>query len=104
MSAIIIYIDGLNQCLQLTMEFKKLGYKIEYQSFVDYFPIFRGGFQKKLEHASIKSACRGRHDIVMMAFHHSTSDLCMKISTEERIEILKKINGTLQYSCMVGYG
>lgn len=68
-----------------------MGYKIEYQSFVDYFPIFRGGFQKKLEHASIKSACRGRHDIVMMAFHHSTSDLCMKISTEERIEILKKL-------------
>lgn len=71
--------------------FKELGYKVEYQSFIDYLPIFRGGFQKKLEHASLKSACRGKHDIVMMAFHHSTSDFCMKLSSEERIEILKKI-------------
>lgn len=72
-------------------EFKELGYKVEYQSFIDYLPIFRGGFQKKLEHVSLKSACRGKHDIVMMAFHHSTSDFCMKLSSEERIEILKKI-------------
>ena len=72
-------------------EFKKMGYKVEYQSIIDYLPIFRGGFQKKLEHASLKSACRGKHDIVMMAFHHSTSDFCMKLSSEERIEILKKI-------------
>ncbi|MDC2164060.1 hypothetical protein [Bacteroides thetaiotaomicron] len=81
----------LKPMLAARKEFKKLGYKIEYQSIVDYFPIFRGGFQKKLEHASIKSACRGRHDIVMMAFHHSTSDFCMKVSVEERVEILKKI-------------
>lgn len=30
------------------------------------------------------------HDIVMMAFHHSTSKLC-KLPTEERIDILNKI-------------
>ena len=38
----------LKPMLAAHKEFKKLGYKIEYQSFVDYFPIFRGGFQKKL--------------------------------------------------------
>ena len=72
-------------------EFKKLGYKVEYQSIVDYFPIFRGSLQKKLEHASIKSACQGKFDIVMMAFHHSTSDFCMKLTAEKRAEVLKKI-------------
>lgn len=81
----------LKPMLAARNEFKKLGYKIEYQSLVDYFPVFRGNFQKTLEHASIKSACRGKHDIVMMAFHHSTSDFCMKLSTEKRVEILKKI-------------
>lgn len=72
-------------------EFKKLGYKIEYQSLIDYFPIFSGNIQKKLEHASIASACKGKHDIVMMAFHHSTSDFCVKLTADERAEILKKI-------------
>lgn len=72
-------------------EFKQLGYKIEYQSIIDYFPVFRGRFQKKLEEASIKSACHGKHDIIMMAFHHSTSNFCMKLSAEERSKILKKI-------------
>ena len=72
-------------------EFKKLGYKVKYQSIIDYFPIFRGRLQKKLEHASIMSAYRKKHDIVMMAFHHSTSDFCMKLSTEQRAELLKKI-------------
>lgn len=81
----------LKPMLAARKEFKELGYKVEYQSFIDYLPIFRGGFQKKLEHASLKSACRGKHDIVMMAFHHSTSDFCMKLSSEERIEIVKKI-------------
>lgn len=72
-------------------EFMQLGYKIEYQSLIDYLPIFHGSIQKKLEHASIASACRGKHDIVMMAFHHSTSDFCMKLSVDERADILQKI-------------
>lgn len=72
-------------------EFKQLGYKIEYQSIIDYIPVFSGCFQKKMEHASIKSACSRKHDIVMMAFHHSTSDFCMKLTTEERANTLKKI-------------
>ena len=81
----------LKPMLAAREEFKKLGYKVEYQSIMDYFPIFRGRFQKKMEHASIRSACHGDHDIVMMAFHHSTSDFCTKISSEERAEILKLI-------------
>lgn len=72
-------------------EFKKFGYIIEYQNIIDYFPVFRGSLQKKLEHASIKSAYSRKHDIVMMAFHHSTSDFCMKLSADERADILKKI-------------
>lgn len=72
-------------------EFKELGYKIEYQSLVDYFPIFRGRIQKILERASIRSACNRRHDIVMMAFHHSTSDFCTVLSANERAEVLKRI-------------
>lgn len=72
-------------------EFKKLGYKIEYQSLIDYLPVFSGNFQKKLEKASVLSASKKKHDIVMMAFHHSTSDFCMKLSESERAEYLKKI-------------
>ena len=72
-------------------EFYNLGYKIEYQSFIDYLPIFSGKIKSMLEHASIKSACKGKKDIVMMAFHHSTSDFCMRLSVEERANILKKI-------------
>lgn len=81
----------LKPMLAARKEFKKLGYKIQYQSIIDYFPIFKGSIQKKLEHASIKSACEKKYDIVMMAFHHSTSDFCMKLSTDERAKILKKI-------------
>jgi len=81
----------LKPMLAARKEFKQLGYKIEYQSWLDYIPVFRGTFQKKLEHASIKAACKGKHDIVMMAFHHSTSDFCMKLSAEERANVLKKI-------------
>lgn len=72
-------------------EFKKLGYKIEYQSLVDYLPIFSGKFQKKLEQKAVKSACRKKHDIVMMAFHHSTSDFCMNLTDEQRAAALKQI-------------
>lgn len=71
-------------------EFKKLGYKVKYQSLIDYLPIFRGKIQKKLERSSYLSATKGVHDIVMMAFHHSTSELC-KMPSEKRADILRKI-------------
>lgn len=72
-------------------EFKKLGYKVEYQSLWDYLPVFKGELQRKQEHKAIKLACGKKHDIVMLAFHHSTSDLCSKMSFEERACILKEI-------------
>lgn len=81
----------LKPMLAARREFKQLGYKIEYQSVIDYFPVFQGGFQKRLENASISTACKRKHDIVMMAFHHSTSDFCMKLSADERATILKTI-------------
>ena len=81
----------LKPLLASRKEFKEFGYKLDDQSIVDYFPIFRGSFQKKLEHASIKSDCKGKRDIVMMGFHQSTSDFCMKLSADKRAEILKKI-------------
>lgn len=37
----------LKPMLAAREEFKKLGYTVEYQSIMDYFPIFRGRFQKK---------------------------------------------------------
>lgn len=72
-------------------EFEELGYKVQYQSIIDFFPVFKGNFQKRLERASIKLACRRRYDIVMMAFHHSTSDFCVNLTTEQRAKILKNI-------------
>ena len=62
----------LKPLLAARNEFKQLGYKIEYQSMIDYFPIFKGDFKSKLEKDSLKSACRGKHDIVMMDLCHHT--------------------------------
>jgi len=72
-------------------EFRAIGYKIEYQNIIDYFPVFRGKFQKILERASIISACKSKHDIIMLAFHHSTSDFCNKMSATERANVLMQI-------------
>lgn len=75
-------------------EFKKLGYRIKYQSLQDYVPItYIPGFQKygkKIEENSLRTAMHNKMDIVMMAFHHSTSDLC-QMQSDKRIEIIKRI-------------
>lgn len=71
-------------------EFKELGYKIQYQSLIDYLPIFKGNIKTKLERNSLRTACQGKHDIIMMAFHHSTSEFC-QMQLSERVDILKKI-------------
>lgn len=75
-------------------EFKKLGYKVEFQSIMDYFPFdyfpYIKKFQNNQEKKSIQLALKKKHDIVMMAFHHSTSLLC-QMPKEERIDIIKKI-------------
>lgn len=72
-------------------EFKELGYEIKYQSLIDYLPVFKGNFQKKLERLSLRRAMQNKYDIVMMAFHHSTSQLCSVFSENERADILKRI-------------
>lgn len=56
---------------------------------LDYFPWFKK-CQGRQEWKSIRKAMGKKHDIVMMAFHHSTSLLC-QMPKEERVEILKKI-------------
>lgn len=71
-------------------EFKSLGYKIKYSSISDYLPVFYGEKREKIEKRAIKRACKGKYDIVFMAFHHSTSYLG-QTSSEERISILKEI-------------
>ena len=71
-------------------QFAELGYKVQYQSLIDYFPIFKGRVQKGLEQNSLQSACKGHRDIVMLAFHHSTSDFC-QLATKKRCEILIEI-------------
>jgi hypothetical protein len=71
-------------------EFKELGYIINYSSIFDYLPIFAGKRRENMEKRAIKRACKGKYDIIFMAFHHSTSYLG-KLDSEERVEIIKKI-------------
>lgn len=71
-------------------EFQSLGYKIEYSCFSDYFPIFQGDRMIAQEKKIIRRAMNTKRDIVMLAFHHSTSYLG-KCSQEERCQILSKI-------------
>lgn len=71
-------------------EFESLGYKVEFSSFTDYLPMGRFEGYQKSECKEINSAIVKKHDIVFLAFHHSTSFLG-SCQTEERIEILKKI-------------
>lgn len=80
----------LKPLLAAKKEFRALGYKIEYQSIIDYLPIFQGKIQKYLENKALSSAMSKKRDIVMMAFHHSTSDIC-QMPSEKRIDILQKI-------------
>ena len=70
-------------------EFLELGYKVRYQSLLDFLPTGEPG-EYGLEEMAYKSACKGKKDIVMLAFHHSTSKLC-QLSKEERGKILSKI-------------
>ena len=71
-------------------EFKILGYKLEYTSILDYFPVFSGKRMHEQEKRVLKNVMNKRHDIVMLAFHHSTSVLG-RCAEKERGNILKKI-------------
>ena len=80
----------LKPMLATRKEFESLGYKVELSSFADYFPMGRFEGYLRSEMKEINQAMRKNHDIVFLAFHHSTSYLgtCPK---EERISILKEI-------------
>lgn len=66
-------------------EFSKKGYDIELTSWLDYFPV-----QKELEKNITKRALKQKHDIVFLAFHHSTSFLCT-CPINIRIDFIQKI-------------
>ena len=84
-------------------EFKELGYKIRYSSIWDYLPIFDGKRREKMEKKAINRACNGKHDIIFMAFHHSTSYLG-QLDSEERIEIIKNVKKHCRNAnCLGGY-
>lgn len=71
-------------------EFKRLGYKVEYQGIMDFTPPINHKVMPAMERRAIRDACRGKRDIVMMAFHHSTAWLC-QTSQDVRISIIKEI-------------
>lgn len=82
----------LKAILNVRKELKELGYKVKYKNIWNYYPVFRGGkIREKIERDTLKRASKSKHDIVMMAFHHSTSWLCSVASAEERGKILKEI-------------
>lgn len=80
----------LKPMLVAKKEFKKLGYKIELASLLDYLPIGRYFGYDKAEKMEISSAISKKHDIVFLAFHHSSSFLG-SCPSDERVEIIKRI-------------
>lgn len=92
MRKITIIYDGshylyrwLKSLMWARKEFFQLGYSIHYLNAIDYLPILKNREKKNLE-----KAIKHKYDIVMLAFHHSTSYLCT-CPTEERINILRSI-------------
>lgn len=80
----------LKPLLAARHELEALGYHVEYQSLWDYLPVLGGRLRRWAERTALSSACRGQHDIVMMAFHHSTSELC-QLPAERRAEVLRQV-------------
>lgn len=66
------------------------GYILEYSNILDYFPLFKDCGKKQFEKLSNR-----KFDIVMLAFHHSTSYLCT-CSSKERVDILKQIKSNCE--------
>ena len=71
--------------------FKTLGYDVELSSLLDYLPLGRVIGYQAAEKKELDVAMNKKHDIVFLAFHHSTSYLGT-CTTEERINIVKKMN------------
>lgn len=92
MRDITIFYDGshylyrwLKPMMQSRRQFEELGYKVHYHCIKQYLPIFKSGEQDNLNYMF-----KGNYDIIFLAFHHSTSELCL-CDSENRISILKKI-------------
>lgn len=66
-------------------EFSTYGYSLHFLNYSDYLPIF-----KNKEKKSLFKAVKCKYDIVMLAFHHSTSYLCT-CSVNERLSLLQQI-------------
>ena len=75
----------LKAILTLKSYFRERGYKLELLNILSYLPV-AGLCSKQLEEA-LKLR---EFDILLLAFHHSTSDLG-KMASEERIELLKRL-------------
>lgn len=74
-------------------EFKELGYKVKFHDGLQYLPILKSGEQRNLMNAQ-----KGKGDVAFLAFHHSTSHLCL-CSPEERKSILGGVRE--HYRCVV---
>ena len=73
-------------------ELFKLGYSVKYSSLLDYLPLQKLFNRKNLEKRNIRRACKGQRDIVLLAFHHSTSWLgtCPSEVRTKTVEKIKK--------------
>lgn len=92
MRDITIFYDGshylyrwFKPMMQARKQFEELGYKVHYHCLKQFLPIFKSGEQDNLNYV-----LKGSFDIVFLAFHHSTSQLCL-CDSETRIATLKKI-------------
>lgn len=100
MRKITVFYDGtlytftwLKVLLWAKKQFKERGYLIRFETLFEYFPrnalVFRPLIKDRLDQL-LRDTKNRKFDIVILAFHHSTSEF-MKIEQSERIEILKKI-------------
>lgn len=71
-------------------ELKELGYKVEFLSIFDYFPLWRFCDVHKVERRVLKNLNKGSFDILFMAFHHSTS-LLGQMEAAQRKDIMSNI-------------
>lgn len=75
----------LKAILTLKSYFRERGYKLELLNILSYLPV------AELSDKQLDEALKQREfDILLLAFHHSTSDLG-KMTSEGRIELLKRL-------------
>lgn len=80
----------LKPMIECREQFKERGYDIQYSSLWDYFPKMSTRVRMAAEKQSYKRACSGQYDIVMLAYHHSTTWLG-QCGSDARIAMMKDI-------------